>query len=364
MKYIIQLPTGSWSTLDYSSQDILHKLQMVIEMIPVDKVILGWYPDPHMYQSIGAFLDSYGIDMVLWMPVFSEIGDFVPVDPAKDLWGNAINPKLAQHGETFNFCCPSSDANIQAVLDIYRNHFSQCGFKGVFLDRIRTHSFGGGVAGVLSCGCNNCRRKFLDRGLSPDTVIQAYECLGDHFFDTTDYSPDLGYNFANKAASDFFRAKGDIVSGSISKLCHGFKDMGLTVGLDLFAPLMSDFVGQNYAQLASHADFIKPMLYRRTLAPAGIGYEYDLLRQNAPSATGYPQMHMGQNFLLAQVESLKNLPCAKFPGVEINHNQQLVPTDPEYIRSSIRTIIQGGADGVTLSWNIMEAPREHILALQ
>lgn len=364
MKYIIQLPTGSWSTMDYSSQDILLRLQMVVELVPVDKVILGWYPDPHMYQSIGAFLNSRGIDMVLWMPVFSEVGDFVPVDPARDLWGNAIDSGPAQQGETFNFCCPSSDTNIRAVLDIYRNHYSQCGFKGVFLDRIRTHSFGGGVSGVLSCGCDNCRRKFLDRGLSLDLVAEEYDRLGDDFFSISAYSPAQGYSFANKLASDFFKIKKHIVSGGISELCRCFKGMGLTVGLDLFAPLVSDFVGQDYHLLASHADFIKPMLYRRTFAPAGVGYEYDLLHQHAPSATGYPQMQMDRDFLLAQVESLRNLPCDKFPGVEINYNQQLVPTDPEYIRSSIQTIIQGGADGVTLSWNIMEAPREHILALQ
>ncbi len=364
MKYIIQLPTGNWSIMDYSTRDILNRLQMVTELVTVDKVILGWYPDPQMYRSIGDFLDSRGIDMVLWLPVFSEIGDLVPVDPAKDLWGNAIEPRLAKQGETFNFCCPSSENNIRAVLDIYNNHFSQCGFKGVFLDRIRTHSFGGGVSGVLSCGCENCRRRFVEQGLSLDLVAEEYHRLGDDFFSISGYSPAQGYSFVNELASDFFRIKGHIVSDSISRLCGCFRDMGLTVGLDLFAPLVSNFVGQNYGLLASHADYIKPMLYRRTLAPAGVGYEYDLLHKHAPKAAGYPPIQMDENFLRSQVESLKGLPCAKFPGVEINYNQQLVPTDPEYIRDSVRTIIQGGADGVTLSWNIMEAPREHILALE
>jgi hypothetical protein len=77
--------------------------------------------------------------------------------------------------------------------------------------------------------------------------------------------------------------------------------------MDLYAPFMAPFVGQDYEILARHADFIKPMLYRQTFAPAGMGFEYDLLR---------------------------------------------------------KAVISHGFDGAVLSWNIMEAPNAHIDCLR
>ena len=133
--------------------------------------------------------------------------------------------------------------------------------------------------------------------------------------------------------------------------------------MDLYAPFMAPFVGQDYAILARHADFIKPMLYRRTFAPAGMGFEYDLLRQAVPGATGYPDFAMDVDFLDSQLAAMEPYPCAKYPGIEINWRKDVVPTSPEYVVESLDAVMRHGFSGAVLSWNIMEAPVPHIACL-
>ena len=130
--------------------------------------------------------------------------------------------------------------------------------------------------------------------------------------------------------------------------------------MDLFAPFMAPFVGQDYEILAQHADFIKPMLYRMTDAPAGMGFEYELLRQAVPGASGYPDFRMDVAFLDSQLQAMEPYPCAKYPGIEINYREGVAETSPEYVKESLEAVLRHGFAGAVLSWNIMEAPEAHI----
>lgn len=348
MRYILQIFTGGWDKPNYTAKAIMDRLDALLPRMDVDKVILGWYPDAEFYRTIGEYLRVKGIDMLLWLPVFAELGDHVPMKAAVDLWGQPLMHKVEQQGEAFVFSCPSEPANLQAAIEIYDTTYADAGFSGVFLDRIRTHSFVGGVEGVLSCGCETCRKAYLSHGVSPDEIVRAYKQDGDHFFDA-DSVP----------FKRFLDAKQKIIAQSVSCLCRAFKARGLQVGLDVFAPRMSAFVGQSLPLLAQEADFLKPMLYRRTYAPAGIGYEYDLIRRCAPQAEGYPQLVTDEAFLQEELAALQDLPCAVYPGIEINRRDDIAPTDAEYVSQSLAVLEECGAPGATLSWDIMLAPEAH-----
>ena len=105
------------------------------------------------------------------------------------------------------------------------------------------------------------------------------------------------------------------------------------------------------------------MLYRKTFAPAGMGFEYDLLKSAVPGATGYPAFDMDVAFLESQLEAMEPYSCGKFPGIEINYREGIVPTSPEYVKESLDAVMRHSLDGAVLSWNIMEAPQEHIACL-
>ena len=360
MKYILQIYTGSWHDSCDEPEDIIRKIAGIASRIPVDKVIIGWNTDASVYRKVGDYLHRNGISMVLWLPVFSETNKLSETDEAQDIFGNRIVTPVEQVGESFTFACPSSRRNLRIAEETYETYFSGCGFDGVFLDRVRSQSFVAGVPGVLSCGCGRCRTAFLEKGVDPEAVGQQYELKKDAFFDMDDYPMNGRFRLKDDLAQRFFDAKEEIIADAVSEICRYFRGKGLTVGLDLFAPAVSRFVGQNYELITKEADFIKPMLYRRTDAPAGIGYECELFEKAAPKAQGFSKPSMDRAFLETQLEAVGEVSCEKYPGIEINYDRDLVKTDAEYITESLAAIRDHGFEGAALCWNMMQAPDAHI----
>jgi hypothetical protein len=363
-QYIIQVSLGGWHSPDYTAEQIIGRIDTVRSMIPVSKVIIGWSLDKDIYCEVGEHLHANGIKMLLWLPVFAETEEMCENSPAVDLWNRIpANYDLAA-GEGFRFNCPSDPQNAANIVNLYDTHFSDCGFDGVFMDRIRTQSFVSGAGGVLNCGCPLCAAEFKAEGLDLEVIKEEWEEKGDGFLSVTGYTPAGGFVFENPAAAAFFKAKGHIVSRAVASIADSLRSRGLEIGMDLYAPFMAPFVGQDYDILASHADFIKPMLYRQTFAPAGMGFEYDLLKKAVPGACGYPDFTMELDFLHLQLEAMEPYSCAKFPGIEINYRKDVVPTSPEYVTESLEAVASHGFEGIVLSWNIMEAPLAHLDCLK
>lgn len=358
--YIVQVSLGGWHSPDYSAEQIIGRIDTVSQLIPVQKVIIGWSQDKDIYRRLGEYLHDKGIRMLLWLPVFAETEEVCENSPAVDLWGKVPSNYDLAAGEGFRFNCPSDPKNAANVVGIYDQLFSDCGFDGVFLDRIRTQSFVSGVSGVLGCGCPLCVERFAAEGVDIEAVKSESETKGDAFFSASSYEPTAGFSFENPIAAAYFKAKGHVVSASVAAIADSLRSRGLEVGMDLYAPFMASFVGQDYAILADHADFIKPMLYRQTFAPAGMGFEYDLLRKAVPDAKGYPDLKMDVEFLHSQLKAMEPYACGKYPGIEINYRPVVAPTSPEYISESLKAVLSHGFDGAVLSWNIMQAPLSHL----
>ncbi|MBR2812830.1 MAG: hypothetical protein IKD69_15765 [Solobacterium sp.] len=357
MEYIVQIFTGGWKKANYTAAEIISRLETVVNTIPVSRVIIGWHISPSLYQEVGSWLHEHGIRMLMWMPVFSETGEIRFCEEAVDFYGRPIGNYALQEGENFAFYCPSAAESIESVIDIFESSFAGCGFDGVFLDKIRSQSFAAGVQGVLSCGCKRCEKIYREKGLLLSDLRKAYEEKKDHLFDRTD-------RYHNKVLEDFFRIKGEIIAEGVETLCMYFHGQGLETGLDLYAPFLSHLVGQDYALLTKEADFIKPMMYRKTNAPAGISFEYDLLRKHLPNAEGWPHPVFDDAFLRRELLDIQNLPVRKYSGIEINYREDIARTDPEYIRSSLAVCKECGMDGAVLSWDVMLAPDTHLQAVR
>ena len=362
--YIVQVSLGGWHSSRYTAEQIIGRIDTVSQLIPVEKVIIGWSQNKEIYREVGKYLHERNIRMLLWLPVFAETEEVCENKPAGDLWGKEPSNYDLAAGESFRFNCPSDSQNIANIIGIYDNLFSDCGFDGVFLDRVRTQSFVGGVSGVLGCGCPICMERFAKEGVDIEAVKKEYESKGDAFFSVKGYSTADGFSFENAVADAFFKAKGHVVSHSVAAIADSLRSRGLEVGMDLYAPFLAPFVGQDYTILAQHADFIKPMLYRQTFAPAGMGYEYDLLRKALPEATGYISFNMDVDFLNSQLKAMEPYDCSKYPGIEINYRKDVVPTSPRYISESLKAVQDHGFNGAVLSWNIMEAPLSHLEPLK
>lgn len=342
-KYILQICTGGWNNRNYTTEQILDRLDKVTEMIPVEKVIIGWNLEAAPYEEIGEYLHSKGISMILWLPVFSEIGHLEDAQQSVDLWGVKTEPYNLQEGEDFTFFCPSSPKNLDAVRNIYEKYFAGCGFDGVFLDKIRTASYVAGQSGVLSCGCENCMRTYLADGVDIDLLKAKVE---------------KGIVRDDSTMKEFLKVKAAIISRSVGELEDWFHSKGLEVGLDLFAPDLADIVGQDYAALSAKADFIKPMMYRKTEAPAGIGFERRAFEPEFSSdslSAGYLHREL--------LKAAELSACPVYPGIEINYREDIARTSPDYIIESLRTVREAGLPGAVLAWDIMLAPDSHLEAI-
>jgi len=360
---ILQISLGGWNSTDYTAAQIISRVDSVSRMVPVEKVILAWNRDKDLYREVGEYLHAKGISMLLCLPVFAETEEVCDNVPSVDLWGEVPAQYDPAAGNAFRFNCPSDPHNVANILALYDQMFADCGFDGVLLDRVRTQSFVTGVGGVLNCACPVCAERYAAEGVDLEQVKAAWEEKGDRFFSVSAYSPEGGFVFEDSLAAAFFKAKGRIVSGSVAAISDSLRCRGLEIGLDLFAPFLAPFVGQDYAILTAHADFIKPMLYRQTFAPAGMGYEYELLRKSVPGATGYPDFAMDVAFLESQLKAMDPWPCAKYPGIEINYYKATAPTSPEYVAESLAAVMRHGFQGAVLSWNVMEAPDANIAAI-
>ena len=171
--FVVQVSLGGWNQPDYTAGQIVSRIDSVCCLIPVEKVIIGWSLDKDIYRQVGEYLHAKGIKMLIWLPVFAETEEVCDNTPAVDLWGQVpANYDLAA-GEGFRFNCPTDPQNAANVVAVYDRYFSDCGFDGAFLDRIRTQSFVSGVSGVLSCGCPLCAEHFAAEGIDLEEVKAA-----------------------------------------------------------------------------------------------------------------------------------------------------------------------------------------------
>lgn len=131
--YVVQVSLGGWHAPDYTSAQIIDRIDSVAQMIPVRKVIIGWSLDTSIYREVGAFLHGKGIEMLLWLPVFAETEEMCDNTPAVDLWGRIPANYDLTAGEGFRFNRPSSPENAANVVGIYDRFFAGCGFDGAVI---------------------------------------------------------------------------------------------------------------------------------------------------------------------------------------------------------------------------------------
>jgi len=379
---VLQIFSGGFSGTAVSCEKVEQKLLSVLPRLPVSKVIMGWSPDKSIYQKTARLLEKRNIEFYLWFPVFSETGKLAPLNPLIDILGQKPENAIDHGDEDFSFCCPAEIANTESILNIFEENFSSIPFTGIFLDKIRYPSFaqarsgGDGKRSVFTCFCPRCQAIYKKEGfdfIELKNVLLSYAPattpLG-----ITSYRGNGGYSFSEPAISRFFSIKADLIYRSMRQICAFFREKGYRIGFDVFAPFLSLFVGQNLPLLGGLCDFMKPMMYRLTNAPAGLPFETEALL----SGCGCAEPFMKQSFydilgfdpsrkvfdLVFTVKELNRLaassPCPVYAGLEINRIKNLAEVEPDYIEETAKAYASSGVRGLVLSWDLLEAPEENI----
>jgi hypothetical protein len=361
----VQIYTGGLNapTGQMDIPTLMTRLTKIYQKTHIACLMVGWNP----FAGIGKILDfakRQGTDVYLWLPVFSGWDGLKPLIDAD---GEAIQQDYqAENSERFDFGCPADPENVRYVEQLFEKHYNEGSYDGVFLDKIRFPGFMNGISSVFTCFCPYCRTL---HGITDN--LQTRDASHENPLGITSYD-DLHYTFADETLTRLFAYKNEAVTTSIASLSSYFRNHGLKVGLDLFAPFLSHFAGQDYARLAPYADFIKPMFYRETYAPAGIPFEID--RYASAFGSDPQEIEDRKRYLLnildtsaIDINFINNETAGirerigdtkLYAGIEIIYNKKVAPITMKYIQENILQL--KNVDGFALSWDLCAAPEENL----
>lgn len=358
MKIIAQAFTGGFNSPSFFSDKYTEKLISVIDGAGAESVIIGWNTNAP-YGRITSLLHELGKKALLWLPVFSEYGGAAV--PAVDFTGGMHAGAVSGAEDDFTFACPCDPGNIRLAADYYDKYFSGCEFDGVFLDKIRFSTFGNGFKSGMGCFCERCRDFYSHENVDIDVFRSL---MGNEKKDFLAPASRFGmrYTFEDKLIDRLYQARAKLITSSVKRASEMFRQRGLDVGLDVFAPPLAYLFGQDIEALADCAGFIKPMLYRVTDAPAGIPYETgnlkkELMKNGCNALDSLEKLWdtaelTSEDCLIKQLKLLANISCPTYCGVEVNKTA-FCGTSKEYVETTINAVKKAGIAGCVLSWNVL-----------
>ena len=360
-------------------EQLLRKLNRLQDRHPAKAVVCGLFAPKDVYSRIIARARKDGTAVYLWLPAFSELDDLATFDPLID-WQGRDFLGADKAIRDFRFRCPSSARNREIFLADSLRHLQAGDFDGVFLDRIRFPSFQFGLPGVLGCFCPHCLKRYEQLGLDPDALRAGCGALQKRIA-AKDPNP-LGLQsfdghrwlLQEPILQALFDARCTILEESLASLCAAYRERGYKIGLDLFSPALSWFAGQDFQHLMRIADFVKPMMYLHTQAPAGLPYELDAVEKATGPESKNTLMALcgGETvdaFAAAEIRRMTVLAgraspaVSVFCGMEYNRVRDLAPVGPEQILHSLQVFRSAGATGVMPAWSLISAPEENVDAL-
>jgi len=326
LSYVLQIHTGSFEHAHTDFKYIQDKIESIIHEKDIKAVIFGWHLHPSLNQQILDYFHKKDIECYFWLPVLSEVDLIKDSIAITDYEGKQGQSVQVIEDESFSFLCPTHHENYQNVCEIYEEYLEKLDFDGIFLDKIRFPSFANGYNEGFGCFCESCEEFFnkhqVDIKKIKEKISQHDESLLKGQYDEYGH-----YLFDDKQVNLFYQARTKMISQCIGNLCDYFHQKDLKVGLDIYAPFFAYHCGQDIYELSKKADFLKPMFYRFTQAPAGMQYEYDAYKQYFNDSTKFQLEPISLDSLKMQSQFLEKALCDVYPGVEVNTIENICDTN-------------------------------------
>jgi len=391
-KIAIQLMIGPEQIVKFSPKEIMECLDFSLDTLGPNELILSIrdeYSD--LAGNITERCVENNVNVSLWTMVCADRPASLSLLPLvedfkgrKGYGSTAVWENMGRGDEKFLFNCPSALLNDDEGMSLAVESAREIGAQGLFLDRIRYPSPANGQEYLGACSCPACKEAFnREKDLGwPDLAAEAVKWAA--------YGEEGAGKFreACKAALDF---RAGMIAAVVSRYSNAAHAAGLRVGLDLLAPALSDYVGQDYALLSRNADFIKPMLYCKAMAPAGLPLEFRLLmgglsqsgvdasaaRRFAAELSGIEDKYLktiqrGGTFpsnLAAseisrakqKVNRLNDYDVDVYAGIELVDHEDYTTKIDEAARNAYLQALS--EENIALCWNILYIPRSHIMAV-
>ncbi|MDD2972663.1 MAG: hypothetical protein PHE02_11095 [Lachnospiraceae bacterium] len=382
---MLQIFTGGYLENNVTYNAIEEKICPLLQTGKIKGILIGWSIKTQVYEKVIQLVHSYDAECYLWLPVFSENGLLEKAEMLRDDTGNQVRSYALKEGENFEFYCPNQRNSKENVRHIYEKHFEKYTFDGLFLDKIRYGSFANGISGVFNCFCPACEKAYAKAGIDPaqlqaemKKVREQREEYQKSPLGITGYV-DGSYEFANPLWKQFFTWKSEQITKALEEIISYFRGKNMKIGVDTLSPFMAEFVGQDYKKLKGMVDFVKPMMYGITNAPAGLPFEYaNLLQKTVPdggenvrnimnhilSIQNDSTTRMDKDFVREEVRIVCDHEIPVMCGIEINRIPGIVDVTPTYIQETMQELSKTQISGFVLAWDILSAPEENIEMLK
>jgi len=349
----------------------------------LQKLII-WSVRPEYLSSLVSICRGAGISPHLWYPMLAD----APVDFDTDAFKivrtlddgrSEILESQKAGGEEFEFLCPNKVRQEEAFLSRFEEILGLADFDGVFLDRIRFPSPANGIGEMLTCFCDTCKEMSSATGSAFEEAVHGFvKKLGSK----------IGMDEVLETLKEFYRITGEFLEfrkSSVLQLLASYADrarnLGLEVGVDLFSPSLRNIVSQDYERISRHVDWMKPMVYCKTMGPAGLPMELlslaKILVEHASrlserealeiigELTGlllpesFDEIRMegidqkNYELELNKIDQMNLNPVTRiFPGFEAVNLPPVCSVGLEEVRNYVDATLRKGHDGFVLSWDI------------
>lgn len=357
--------------------------------------LMIWSDRPESSQRVVQICRERGVSPYLWYPVLADAPvkfETLPFEVVKILeqGESQILDSQRSGGEEFEFLCPNKVRATGDFLKRFEETLETADFSGIFLDRIRFPSPANGVADILTCFCETCTRE--SKNVTENFRYEIQGLLNSLAVSDGKDKAMAAISIAIEAASEFLSFRKASVVELVSEYSSLARNRDLDVGIDLFTPALSDFVSQDYSALASHVDWIKPMVYCKTMGPAGLPMELLSLGKIIQRINGklseeeilwileeltclsLPKSFKSlvdegidmKNFGLELVRAISRAKDSKtriFAGFEAVNFPPICTVDSVDIRRYLELSREMDLGGIVLSWDIRRIPDENIEAV-
>ena len=396
---VAQLSSVHSTEEELSPRRVAPYLAKITQEVPLDILAVGWTERPELFRMLTSPDSRPAREVFLWYPLLSDYPGF---DPSHLVVNSSFTRSKGWSGyagtgiaESFKQACPNNPEAVATALARLEDIMTAYAFDGVFLDKIRFPSPANGLQDVFSCFCPHCVRNAAAAGLDLNEVRAVLDSK-------TANTPALGsvtipagapwleaLVAAEPLLQRFIRFRADSISALVATAAQRMRALGKKVSLDVFSPILAPLVGQDFAALAPHADWIKPMIYRFGKGPAN-------LRSELPSLLRDLARHLGKdetaamNWVtdkvdgiaghnLAEIERVAPLSLIRaeteralslyggtplYLGLESVSIPGLMKVTPQNIEEILEIGAEVGVQGYVLSWDLLHTPIENVRPLR
>jgi hypothetical protein len=373
-------------------------IDRVKSSLDLDILIVGAEEIPELFRALTNRTARRVERVFLWYNLLSDIPDMQPSDLVVNWRGERSRgwagwqAEGADVRETFRFACPNNPQARQKTLARISELLARYPFDGIFLDKMRFPSPANGIHEVLSCFCGHCRQAAARSGLDLDAVAELIEHgeLAVRHMEAGDREGATSWIDMlvepTSPVARFVRFRCDSINGLVAIARDEVQRLSRMVALDLFAPSLAPFVGQDYPMLSRYCAWAKPMTYRTALGPASLRLEIPALADGLAGMLGTRKGRrvacslpgISAKSIAAMKESAVPLPIITseiaaavrfmdpvpvYFGLELVRYPGVIDVTPTLVNDMVAAGRTSNAAGTIISWDIMYAPEGGIRAL-